>query len=44
VPTTENLAVEIWRRLQPRFEATTARLKLVRLFETEDLYVEYEGR
>jgi 6-pyruvoyltetrahydropterin/6-carboxytetrahydropterin synthase len=44
VPTTENLAVEIWRLLQPRFEATTARLKLVRLFETEDLYVEYEGR
>jgi 6-pyruvoyltetrahydropterin/6-carboxytetrahydropterin synthase len=44
VPTTENLAVEIWRRLEPRFEATPARLKLVRLFETEDLYVEYEGR
>jgi 6-pyruvoyl-tetrahydropterin synthase len=44
VPTTENLAVEIWRRLQPRFAATPARLKLVRLFETEDLYVEYEGR
>ena len=44
VPTAENLAVEIWRRLQPRFEGTPARLKLVRLFETEDLYVEYEGR
>jgi 6-pyruvoyltetrahydropterin/6-carboxytetrahydropterin synthase len=44
VPTTENLAVEIWRRLQPRFERTPGRLKLVRLFETDDLYVEYEGR
>jgi 6-pyruvoyltetrahydropterin/6-carboxytetrahydropterin synthase len=44
VPTTENLAIEIWRRLEPRFDATAARLKLVRLFETDDLYVEYEGR
>jgi 6-pyruvoyltetrahydropterin/6-carboxytetrahydropterin synthase len=44
VPTTENLAIEIWRRLSPRFDGTPARLKLVRLFETEDLYVEYEGR
>ena len=43
VPTTENLAVEIWRRLQPRFEATPGRLKRVRLFEGEDLYVDYEG-
>ncbi len=44
VPTTENLAVEIWRRLEPRFEATPARLQRVRLFETDDLYVDYEGR
>lgn len=44
VPTTENLAVEIWRRLEPRFASTPARLKLVRLYETEDLWVEYEGR
>lgn len=43
VPTTENLAVEIWRRLQPHFQTSPARLKLVRLFETDDLYVEYEG-
>lgn len=43
VPTTENLAIEIWRRLQPRFAGTAGRLKLVRLFETEDLYVDYEG-
>jgi 6-pyruvoyltetrahydropterin/6-carboxytetrahydropterin synthase len=43
VPTTENLAVEIWRRLKPRFDGTPGRLKRVRLFETEDLYVEYEG-
>ncbi len=44
VPTTENLAVEIWRRLQPRFAAGPAQLKNIRLYETEDLFVEYEGR
>jgi 6-pyruvoyltetrahydropterin/6-carboxytetrahydropterin synthase len=44
VPTTENLAVEIWRRLEPHFRKGPARLRLVRLYETEDLYVEYEGR
>ena len=44
VPTTENLAQEIWRRLAPRFDGTRAKLKQVRLFETDDLYVEYEGR
>jgi 6-pyruvoyltetrahydropterin/6-carboxytetrahydropterin synthase len=44
VPTPENLALEIWRRLEPRFAGTPARLKQIRLFETDDLYVEYEGR
>jgi 6-pyruvoyltetrahydropterin/6-carboxytetrahydropterin synthase len=44
VPTAENLAVEIWRRLDGEFANTPARLRGVRLYETEDLYVEYEGR
>lgn len=44
VPTTENVAVEIWRRLHGRFAEGPAMLKSVRLYETEDLYVEYEGR
>lgn len=44
VPTTENLAVEIWRRLEPELEGTPARLKSIRLYETEDLYVDYQGR
>lgn len=44
VPTTENLAVEIWRRLRPRFESSRARLARVRLFETDDIFVDYEGR
>jgi 6-pyruvoyltetrahydropterin/6-carboxytetrahydropterin synthase len=43
VPTPENLVVEIWRRLQPRFDASPARLRRVRLYETDDLWVDYEG-
>jgi 6-pyruvoyltetrahydropterin/6-carboxytetrahydropterin synthase len=48
VPTTENVAVEIWRRLEPHFEngasgLTKVRLNNVRLYETEDLYVDYAG-
>lgn len=43
VPTTENIALEIWRRLVPHFTGTKGRLDLVKLYETEDLYVEYAG-
>jgi len=43
VPTTENLAVEIWRRLEPRFRGGPVKMRAVRLYETEDLYVEYAG-
>ena len=42
VPTVENVAIEIWRRLAPHFSGDV-RLKNVRLFETEDLYVDYSG-
>ncbi len=42
VPTVENVAVEIWRRLAPHF-SEHVRLKNVRLYETEDLYVDYAG-
>jgi 6-pyruvoyltetrahydropterin/6-carboxytetrahydropterin synthase len=42
IPTAENVAIEIWRRLEPSF-AGNIRLKNVRLFETEDLYVDYAG-
>ncbi len=44
VPTTENVAIEIWRRLEPRLQTPNARLKNVRLFETADLYVDYAGQ
>lgn len=43
VPTTENLVAEIWRRLEPKLRFPNARLRSVRLYETEDLYVDYEG-
>lgn len=43
VPTPENFAIEIFRRLEPRFHGSAARLHAVKLYETEDLYVEYFG-
>ncbi|MBM3787160.1 MAG: 6-carboxytetrahydropterin synthase [Acidobacteria bacterium] len=44
VPTTENLTLEIWRRLEPHFKQGPARLHCVRLYETEDTYVDYYGK
>jgi 6-pyruvoyltetrahydropterin/6-carboxytetrahydropterin synthase len=43
VPTAENVATEIWNRLEPSFAGSSARLSNIRLYETEDLYVDYEG-
>jgi 6-pyruvoyltetrahydropterin/6-carboxytetrahydropterin synthase len=43
IPTTENVAREIWRRLEPRLSTPRARLHSIRLYETEDLYVDYFG-
>ena len=43
IPTTENIAVEIWNRIEPRFREPNARLHSIRLYETEDLYVDYSG-
>ena len=43
IPTAENVVIEIWRRLHPSFSGAAIRLKNVRLFETEDLYVDYSG-
>jgi 6-pyruvoyltetrahydropterin/6-carboxytetrahydropterin synthase len=42
VPTVENVAVEIWNRLAQKFPNQT-RLKNIRLYETEDLFVDYAG-
>jgi 6-pyruvoyltetrahydropterin/6-carboxytetrahydropterin synthase len=40
VPTAENIAREIWRRLDARLGASGARLSKVRLFEGSDLYAD----
>jgi 6-pyruvoyltetrahydropterin/6-carboxytetrahydropterin synthase len=41
IPTTENLAIAIWQRLEPGFR--TARLHRVRVYETPDLFVDFYG-
>ena len=40
VPTSENLAVEVWRRVEPELDG---KLFAVRVYETEDLFVDYFG-
>jgi 6-pyruvoyltetrahydropterin/6-carboxytetrahydropterin synthase len=41
IPTTENIAIEVWKRLEGKLAA--GRLHRVRLYETSDLYVDYYG-
>jgi 6-pyruvoyltetrahydropterin/6-carboxytetrahydropterin synthase len=41
IPTTENLAINIWQRLEPKLEI--ARLHRVRVYETPDLFVDFYG-
>lgn len=41
IPTTENLAISIWNRLQPKLNV--AQLHRVRVYETPDLFVDYYG-
>lgn len=43
VPTVENVAQEIWRRLEGPLTLPNARLHSIRLYETDDLFVEYTG-
>jgi 6-pyruvoyltetrahydropterin/6-carboxytetrahydropterin synthase len=43
IPTTENIAIDIWNRLQPRLMGPRAKLHAVRVYETPDLYVDYFG-
>src|SRR5207237_1896074 len=41
IPTTENLAISIWRRLEPTL--STDQLHRVRVYETPDLFVDFYG-
>src|SRR4051812_8557440 len=43
VPTAENMAKEVWRRLEPHLKLPNARLHSIRLYETDDLFVDYSG-
>jgi 6-pyruvoyltetrahydropterin/6-carboxytetrahydropterin synthase len=43
VPTTENIARDIWQRLEPHLTDSRRRLDTVRVYETPDLYVDYWG-
>ena len=43
VPTAENIARDIWRRLDAEFLSGAARLYSVRVYETSDLFVDYFG-
>jgi 6-pyruvoyltetrahydropterin/6-carboxytetrahydropterin synthase len=43
VPTTENIARDIWQRLEPQLNRDNHRLHSVRVYETPDLYVDYFG-
>lgn len=41
IPTTENLAITIWHRLEAKMQI--ARLHRVRVYETPDLFVDFYG-
>ena len=43
MPTPENIAIDIWNRLQPHLSGPRGRLYGVRVYETPDLYVDYSG-
>jgi 6-pyruvoyltetrahydropterin/6-carboxytetrahydropterin synthase len=44
VPTVENIAIDIWRRIEGHIDDTgRARLFSVRVHETNELFVEYRG-
>ena len=43
IPTTENIARDIWRRLEPHLNRGGNKLHSVRVHETPDLYVDYFG-
>jgi 6-pyruvoyltetrahydropterin/6-carboxytetrahydropterin synthase len=44
IPTTENIAISVWRRLAPAIAATGgATLASVRIYETPEIFAEYRG-
>jgi len=44
IPTTENIAIAIWKRLEPVVTAADgARLSRIRVYETPEIFAEYRG-
>src|SRR5258708_18327583 len=43
IPTVENIAIEIWNRIQPSLSKPEANLHSVRVYEAPDLYVDSSG-
>jgi 6-pyruvoyltetrahydropterin/6-carboxytetrahydropterin synthase len=44
IPTTENIAIAVWKRLEPAVtRAAGARLSRVRVYETPEIFAEYRG-
>lgn len=41
IPTTENIAISVWKRLEPKLRV--AQLHRVRVYETPDLFVDFYG-
>ncbi len=45
IPTTENIAIAAWKRLEPAIHAAAgARLRKVRVYETPEIFAEYRGQ
>ena len=45
IPTTENIAIAAWKRLEPAVNnAGGARLSRVRVYETPEIFAEYRGQ
>lgn len=43
-PTTENIAIAVWRRLEPEVNAAGgAQLSRIRVYETPEIFAEYRG-
>jgi 6-pyruvoyltetrahydropterin/6-carboxytetrahydropterin synthase len=44
LPTTENIAIAAWKRLEPAVEAAKgAKLAAIRVYETPEIFAEYRG-
>ena len=43
MPSTENVAIAIWKELLPHVNAMDCKLHCIKLYETENNYVEYFG-